>query len=56
MKRYNLVIGPIDDDPDGLSPEDLTDALTSAGWRNVRIEWLESNETIDDTGEGVKQC
>jgi hypothetical protein len=51
MERYNLVIGPIDDDPDGLSPEDRVEMLADAGWRDVRIEWLKP-ETTGDAGEG----
>ena len=52
MNRYNLVIGPIDDDPHDLSPEDRVELLTDDGWRNVRIEWLEPIEMTGDAGEG----
>jgi hypothetical protein len=47
MKQYSLVIGPIDDDPDGLSPEDLKECLEAAGWRDVRVEWLDAVTEIE---------
>ena len=50
MNRYNIVIGPINDDPDGFSPEDFKEMLTDAGWRNVRIEWLAA--TPSDVTDG----
>ena len=40
MKRYKLTIGPIEDDPGDLSPEDRMEMLAYAGWRDVRIEWI----------------
>jgi hypothetical protein len=40
VAEYYLTIGPIEDDPDGLSAEDRVELLEAAGWRDVNIEWV----------------
>jgi hypothetical protein len=54
MRRYNLVIGPIeaDDDgfTDGFSVEDRLEWLKDEGWVNARVEWL-----AEDTGDAGEE-
>ena len=53
MAEYYLTIGPIEDDPDGISPQDHAETLESQGWRKVKVEWVGQPTVIAGCGCNV---